>query len=153
MHAWTFFPGLDGTPLPPPLAQKVSCARQLLKHKCTIKINSPWDSQLGPSLGRHRQEMDRLPQMHTVADRSKEKCLELDCKAHNAAISYVHVYGRCNHGVILTKIRFQRRCRHDSLLELLLVSRFPSHFPPCIFGRALQLREVMTGWLIYKNYP
>ena len=55
---YSFFPGLDGTPLPPPPAQScVSSAGQLFKTVYTgkkRKISSPCDSQPGPPQEKHQ---------------------------------------------------------------------------------------------------
>ena len=70
------FPGLDGTSLPPPPAQRSTVLDKLFRTVYAIYIQwSLWRSAR-PTSGETSVdlwEIDRLPRMHNVADRSSEK--------------------------------------------------------------------------------
>ena len=60
----SFYPRLGGTSLLPHLTWKCCVLDNCLKYKCTVKINSPWDSQSGPSLGKHQWIDERWTDSH-----------------------------------------------------------------------------------------
>ena len=79
MIALFFFPRLDGTPLPPPPAQRSRVLNNCLE-LCMLYIYIVVPvavSQAHPALHGEASvdlwEIDRLPRMHIVADRSSEK--------------------------------------------------------------------------------
>ena len=75
------FPGLDGTPLPPPPAQRSrvldNCLKLCMLYIYISIVVPVHGGQPGPPLVKHPSvdlwEIDRLPRMHIVADRSSEK--------------------------------------------------------------------------------